>query len=66
MTTYGDDSMELCLYTNYAEEQDGTLIVLGYAYGKPWVEQALIMGDMSFDTPEEAKEWWEHHYGKGI
>lgn len=63
MNATNDRSMKLCLYTNYAEEEDGTLITLGYAYGEPWVAQALLMGDISFDTPEEAKEWWEKNYG---
>lgn len=66
MTTYGDNSTELMLYANYIKANDGTLVPIGYAYGAPWVQQALLMGDMSFDTPEEAKEWWEHNYGKGI
>ena len=65
MTTYGDDSMELCLYTNYVQEEDGTLRPIGYAYGAPWVQQALLMGDMSFDTPEEAKAWWDKNYRGG-
>ena len=63
MSEYADNSTKLCLYTHYAEESDGTRIVLGYAYGEPWVSQALLMGDISFDTPEEAKEWWEKSYG---
>lgn len=63
MTEYGDNSTELRLYTNYVEEKDGTIRPIGYAYGAPWVAQALLMGDMSFDTPEEAKEWWEKEYG---
>lgn len=63
MTTYGDDSTELMLYTNYVQEEDGTLRPIGYAYGAPWVAQALYMDDMRFDTPEEAKEWWEKNYG---
>lgn len=63
MTEYGDSSMELCLYADYVREKDGTVRPIGYAYGKPWVAQALAMGDMRFDTPEEAREWWEKHYG---
>lgn len=51
------------LYTNYIMGKDGNPVPIGYAYGLPWVAQALAMGDMSFDTPEEAKEWWEKHYG---
>lgn len=54
---------EPCLYANYIVGKDGDLIPIGYAYGKPWVSQALLMGDISFDTPEEAKEWWERNYG---
>lgn len=61
--TYNDDSTELMLYTNYAREEDGTLRPIGYAYGAPWVAQALYMDDLKFDTPDEAKEWWNRNYG---
>ena len=60
---YGDDSTEVMLYANYVKEKDGTIRPIGYAYGAPWVAQALLMGDMNFATPEEAKEWWEANYG---
>lgn len=63
MTEYGDANNELMLYTICVIEKDRTLRPIGYAYGKPWVEQALLMGDMSFDTPEKAKAWWEKNYG---
>lgn len=63
MTTYSDNSTEMGLYTNYVQEKDGTIRPIGYAYGAPWVAQALLMDDISFDTPEEAKEWWEKNYG---
>ena len=63
MTEYGDANNELTLYTIYVVEKDRTIRPIGYAYGAPWVGQALIMGDMSFDTPEAAKEYWEKHYG---
>lgn len=63
MTTYGDNSTELMLYINYVKEKDGTIRPIGYAYGEPWVAQALLMGDMKFKTPEAAKEYWEKHYG---
>lgn len=33
--------------------------IVGYAYGEPWVQQALLMGDLCFDTPEAAKAAWE-------
>ena len=51
------------LYTLMERTPDDTVRVLGYAYGAPWVEQALYMDDLRFDTPEEAKEWWEKNYG---
>ena len=36
-----------------------------YAYGEDWIEQALLMDDIQFDTEEEAIAWWEKYYGKG-
>lgn len=51
------------LYTNYVQEPDGTLRPIGYAYGAPWVAQALLMDDLRFDSPEEAKMWWAMNYG---
>lgn len=63
MTEYSDSSTELMLYTSFIRREDGELEVDGYAYGAPWVEQALSMDDIKFDTPEEAKEWWEKNYG---
>lgn len=58
------DTTSAQLYTSQRQSPDGTVEVLGYAYGDPWVAQALLMDDMKFDTPEEAKEWWEKNYGK--
>lgn len=40
------------LYTSYIKDESGNLIVTGYAYGKEWVSQALLMDDLS----EEVKE----------
>ena len=60
----GDENNELMLYANYVRGEDDVIRPIGYAYGKPWVAQALCMGDISFDTPEAAKEYWEKHYGK--
>ena len=34
-----------------------------YAYGAPWVEQALFMDDIKFSTPQEATAWWDKNYG---
>lgn len=51
------------LYTSYIEMPDGEMRVTGYAYGDPWVSQALFMDDIKFDTPEAAREWWEKNYG---
>ena len=61
--TYGDNSTELMLYVNYIQDEEGNMLVDGYAYGEPWVAQALYMDDLKFDTPEKAKEWWEKNYG---
>lgn len=32
---------------------------VAYAYGEPWVAQALFMDDIGYPTPEEAKKAWE-------
>lgn len=58
-----EENNEPRLYTNYIIGKDGNPFPIGYAYGAPWVSQALLMGDISFDTPEKAKEWWEKSYG---
>ena len=63
MSEIGSDNTGLSLYTKYEEEKDGTLRAVGYAYGASWVQQALLMDDMKFETPEAAKEWWEKNYG---
>lgn len=47
------------MWVKYRE--DGTPVA--YAYGEPWVAQALYMDDIQFDTPEEAKAWWDKEYG---
>ena len=54
---------DLKLYTFIMVARDGTQTVKGYAYGEPWVAQALAMGDIRFDTEEEARAWWEKTYG---
>lgn len=50
------------MYVEYEMSENGDPIAVGYAYGDPWVSQALMMGDMKFKTPEAAKEYWERHY----
>ena len=57
----GEDLVQL--YKSCIERDDGTVEVVGYAYGLPWVAQALFMGDIVFPTPEEAKAWWEKEFG---
>ena len=39
------------LYTMHRIKEDGTDEITGYAYGAPWVAQAMWMGDIKFDTP---------------
>ena len=51
------------LYVSYYLDEDGNTAIKGYAYGAPWVAQALLMDDIIFDTPEEAEQWWNKHYG---
>jgi len=48
------------LYIMYRDD-----VPVKYAYGDEWVEQALLMDDIGYDTPEEAKEAWEQEYGCG-
>lgn len=55
-----DDNVQL--YEKHTRQQDGTDVVR-YAYGAPWVLQALLMDDIYFDSPEAAREWWERRYG---
>lgn len=50
---------EVKLYENVVQHLDGTTEVIGYAYGPPWVSQALLMGDLSFATEAEARAWWD-------
>ena len=54
------------LYMDVVLREDGEEEVIGYAYGDEWVAQALAMGDIRFDTEEEARAWWawwEKNYG---
>lgn len=50
------------LYEAHTKLPDGTERIK-YAYGAPWVMQALLMDDLHFDSPEAAREWWERRYG---
>lgn len=58
-----EEKNEPTMYVKYEVGNDGNPVPVGYAYGEPWVAQALWMGDMKFKTPEAAKEYWEKHYG---
>ena len=51
------------LFYSIRKNEDGTEEIIGYGYGDGWVEQAMLMDDLLFDTPEEAKEWWKKNYG---
>lgn len=54
------DNLEL--YTACRTDENGNTVITGYAYGAPWVAMALHMDDIKFNTPEEAKAWWEKNY----
>lgn len=43
----------------YVMKRDG--VPVGYAYGDPWVSQALLMNDWQFDTPEETIKAWDRY-----
>lgn len=42
--------------TLYVKYNDGE--VVGYAYGEPWVAQALAMDDWKYDTQADAVRAW--------
>ena len=44
------------LYVKYIGEKE-----VKYAYGDPWVAQALFMDDWQYDTPTEAIAAWERY-----
>ena len=50
------------LYEAHTVMPDGSERIK-YAYGLPWVAMALYMEDLAFDSPEEAKDWWDRRYG---
>ena len=50
------------LYEAHTVMPDGSERIK-YAYGLPWVAMALYMDDLAFDSPEEAKDWWDRRYG---
>lgn len=50
------------LYEAHTVMPDGSERIK-YAYGLPWVAMALYMDDVAFDSPEEAKDWWDRRYG---
>lgn len=52
------------LYYKARIGEDGKEVIEGYAYGEEWVAMAMYMDDLLFDTPEEAKAWWEKERGK--
>lgn len=50
------------LYEAHTVMPDGSERIK-YAYGLPWVAMSLYMDDIAFDSPEEAKDWWDRRYG---
>lgn len=61
-TTIGEDLVQM--YEAHTHLPDGSERIR-YAYGAPWIAMALYMDDIAFDTPEQAKEFWEKEYGQG-
>lgn len=47
------------LYTLYNGDKP-----VAYAYGEPWVAQALLMNDWQYPTPEEAVAAWERYLNR--
>ena len=47
------------LYMKIVAAANGDEKVFGYAYGEPWIQQALFNDDICFGTPEAAKAAWE-------
>ena len=47
------------LYTLYNGDKP-----VAYAYGEPWVAQALMMNDWQYPTPEEAVAAWERYLNR--
>ena len=52
------------MYYKVLEKANGEIEIEGYAYGEEWVAMAMYMDDIIFDTPEEAKAWWEKQKGE--
>ena len=48
---------ELQMYVLYIGDKP-----VKYAYGEPWVAQAMFIDDYGYDTPEEAKAAWEREH----
>lgn len=48
----------------YVKYDDDTPVA--YAYGDPWVAQALFMDDIGYPTPEDAKAAWISGHVDGI
>ena len=49
------------LYTKYHGD-----IPVAYAYGEEWVAQALLMDDIGYASPEEAKLAWLSGHVDGV
>lgn len=49
------------LYVKYNDDQP-----VAYAYGEPWVAQALFMDDIGYPDPETAKAAWVSGHVDGV
>lgn len=52
------------MYVMATLDDNKNVIQKRYAYGDPWVQQALFMDDIGFETELEAIAWWQEHYGQ--
>lgn len=54
------------MYVMGTLDDNGNVIQKRYAYGDSWIQQALIMDDIGFETELEAMAWWQEHYGNVV
>ena len=53
------------MYVKY-EGEPGNYHPVAYAYGEPWVAEALFMDDLGYPSEEEAKIAWLSGHVDGV